>query len=169
MMRRPLASLRLAALALWLLLSGCATQLAPAYDRAVVDGLNAAALETMTLLAAVSAGTEPASFAVREPRYNALIGRLDALALLAGARPVPRNGLTDAINAALAQRGGPPLDDDGSTAPSTHAIRKIAETVTKLRDTDRKQGVTAFEAMAFKGQIVIYLDQAITYENYLQR
>ncbi|HSC80729.1 MAG TPA: hypothetical protein VLC08_10265 [Chitinolyticbacter sp.] len=166
---RPLALVRFATLALWLLLSGCATQLAPAYDRAVVDGLNATAVETMTLLASVSAGTTAASFPVREERYNQLIGRLEALALLAGARPVPKNKVTDAINAKLAERGSPPLDDDGSTPPSVHAIKKIAETVTKLRDTDRKQGVTAFEAMAFKGQIAIYLDQAITYENFLQR
>ena len=38
-----------------------------------------------------------------------------------------------------------------------------------MRDTDRKQGLTAFEVGAFKGQATIYFDQAITYENFLQR
>jgi hypothetical protein len=38
-----------------------------------------------------------------------------------------------------------------------------------MRDVDKKQGVTAFEVAAFKGQVVIYLDQALTYENFLER
>ena len=46
------------ALTLLVLISGCATQLAPAYDKSVVDGLNAASTETMTLFAAASGGTK---------------------------------------------------------------------------------------------------------------
>ena len=157
------------ALALAFLVAGCAVQLAPPYDKAVAEGLIAANTEVMTLLASMSNGTDKSTFAVREKNYSAAIGKLDSLAVLAGARPMPKNKVTDAINRLLDKRGGKPLEDDDSTPPSAHAIKKISETLAKMRDTDRKQGITAYEALAFKGQIVIYFDQAITYENFLQR
>lgn len=160
---------RFLAIAALLTLVGCATQLAPPYDKTVADGLRAANIETMTLLASASQGTDKNTFSSREEKYNTLIGKLEALALWAGARPMPKNKVTDAVNKLLEKRGGQPIDDDDSTPPSAHAIKKIAETLTKMRDTDRKQGVTAYESLAFKGQIVIYFDQAITYENFLQR
>jgi hypothetical protein len=160
---------RLLAVAFSLFLVGCATQLAPPYDKVVVDGLNGANTATMTFLAATSAGTDKATFSAREAQYNALIGRLEALAIEAGARPMPKNKITDLVNKLLEKRGAQPLADDDETPPSAHAIKRIAETLTKMRDTDRKQGVTAYEVQAFKGQCVVYFDQALTYENFLQR
>jgi hypothetical protein len=156
-------------MAVFVSLAGCATQLAPPYDKNVADGLSAANTEAMTLLAAASQGTDKNTFSSREEKYNTLIGKLDALSLSAGARPMPKNKVTEAINKLLEKRGGKAIDDDDSTPPNAHSIKKIAETLTKMRDTDKKQGVTAYEAQAFKGQIVIYFDQAITYENFLQR
>lgn len=150
-------------------ISGCATQLAPPYDKNVAEGLTAANTEAMTLMAFASQGTDKGTFTSREEKYNALIGKLDALALSAGARPMPKNNFTDAINKSLEKRGREPIDDDDGTPPSAHSIKRIAETLTKMRDTDKKQGVTAFEAEAFKKLIFIYFDQAITYENFLQR
>lgn len=151
------------------LLAGCATQLAPPYDKVVVDGLNATNTEAMTLFASVAAGTKVGDFGTRADKYSQLIGKLDALAILSGSRPMPKNTATDTINRALDKRGVPPLTEDGATPPSWHAIRKISDTVAKMRDTDRKQGVTATEVTAFKGQAAIYFDQAITYENFLLR
>lgn len=150
-------------------LAGCAVQLAPPYDKAVVDGLNQVDPQVMTLFASISNGADKNTFASREQTYNELIGNLDALAILAGARPMPKNKVTDAVNQLLDKRGGMPLDDDDATPPSAHAIQKISETLAKARDTDRKQGLTAYEAIAFKRMAVIYFDQAITYENFLQR
>lgn len=150
-------------------IAGCAAQLAPPYDKNVAEGLTAANTEAMTLMASTSQGTDKSTFSSREEKYNALIGKIDALALSAGARPMPKNKVTDAINKLLEKRGGKPIDDDDATPPSAHSIKRIAETLTKMRDTDKKQGVTAYEAQAFKGQLVIYFDQAITYENFLQR
>jgi hypothetical protein len=94
---------------------------------------------------------------------------LDALAVLAGARPTPKTKIGDTISKLLEKRGTPPLDDDETTPASAHAIKKISETVARMRDTDKKQGVTATEVKAFKNQAVIYFDQAITYESFLQR
>lgn len=150
-------------------ISGCATQLAPPYDKNVAEGLTAANTEAMTLMAATSQGTDKSTFLSREDKYNALIGKIDALALSAGARPMPKNKVTDAINKLLEKRGGKPIDDDDATPPSAYSIKRVAETLTKMRDVDKKQGVTAYEAQGFKGQLVIYFDQAITYENFLQR
>jgi PBP1b-binding outer membrane lipoprotein LpoB len=152
-----------------LFLAGCATQLAPSYDKAVVEGLNAVNTETMTLFASASFGTKAEDFASRAEKYNVLIGKLDSLAILAGARPIPKNKVSDAINKALDKRGASPIVDDDATPPSAHAIKAISTTVAKMRDTDKKQGVTATEVQAFKGQAAIFFDQAITYENFLQR
>lgn len=160
---------RLFVMVVFLSLVGCATQLAPPYDKTVAEGLSTSNTETMTLLAATSQGTDKSTFSSREEKYNTLIGKLEALALSAGARPMPKNKGTDAISKLLEKRGGKPIDDDDSTPPSAHSIKKVAETLAKMRDTDKKQGITAYEAQAFKGQIVIYFDQAITYENFLQR
>ncbi|MFZ6658039.1 hypothetical protein [Undibacterium sp. TJN19] len=156
-------------LGLCISLAGCAIQLAPAYDKTVVDGLAAVNTDTMILLAAMSNGSDKTSFSSRADNYNSLIGRLDALSLQAGARPMPKNKVTDTINQLLDKRGSPALAADDSTPPSAYAIKKVSETLGKMRDVDRQQGVTAYEALAFKGQVVIYLDQAITYENFLQR
>lgn len=152
-----------------LLVGSCATQLAPSYDKVVVDGLNSTNTASMTLFASLATGTKPGDFGKRADKYSELIGKLDSLAILAASRPVPKNHVTDAINNALSKRGVAPVVDDGSTPPSAHAIRKISETIAKMRDTDMKQGVTATEVMAFKGQSAIYFDQAITYENFLLR
>jgi hypothetical protein len=150
-------------------LAACQINLAPSYDKAVVDGLARASEESLTLLAEASGGTSAGTFPSRAKAYNQLIGKLEALALAAGARPMPKNKATEAVNRALEKRGAQPLEDDEATPPSAHAIAKVAETLAKMRDTDRKQGVTALEVEAFKGQVRIYLDQAITYENFLQR
>lgn len=160
----------LLAFAVALLMVGCATQLAPPYDKAVAEGLNNTSPEVMTLLASMSNGTDKSTFSTREETYNKLIGKLDALVILAGARPMPKNKVTDTINRLLGKRSSDSfLEDDESTPPSAHAIKKIAETLAKARDTDRKQDLTAYEALGLKGQVVIYFDQAITYENFLQR
>jgi len=149
--------------------TGCAIQLAPPYDKVVADGLTQVNTESMTLLATVSSGSKADTFSAREEKYNTLIGKIEALALQAGARPMPKNKVTDAMNRALDKRSSQPLLDDDFTPPSAHAIKKVANAFIKMRDTDRKQGITATEAQAFKGQINIYLDQATTYENFLQR
>lgn len=159
---------KLAFVVCWCLcLMACATTLAPNYDKAIVDGLNVTSAQLMELFAESASGTNPASFSAREKTYNKLIGKLDAMAIQSRARPVPTNKVTDKVNAALEQRGVRLID--GSDVPSATAMEKISATLVKMRDTDQKQGVTPFEVKAFRGQVVIYLDQAITYESFLER
>ncbi len=150
-------------------LTACATQLAVNYDKAIVDGLQTTSVEAMTLFAATATGVSASDFNTRANQYAALIGKLDALAIAAGARPMPKNQVSESINQLLAKRGVAPVSESASSPPSTHAIKKIAETIAKMRELDQKQGLTAYEVIAFKGQASVYFDQAITYENFLQR
>jgi hypothetical protein len=141
--------------------------MAPNYDKAIVDGLTSTNTKLMELFASTSSGTSKENFEQREKTYNSLIGSLDALTIQAKARPVPKNKITEKVNEYLTSRGVNVLE--GDDAPSATALAKISESIVKMRDTDKKQGVTATEVSAFKGQVVIYLDQAITYESFLER
>lgn len=164
--RFPLLSLWLTALAVFSL-SACTTQLAPPYDKAIADGLVSVNQQAMTLFASASSGTAADTYAQRDSTYNNLIGCLDALALQAKSRPVPKTRVNEKIKTLLGKRGiSLPATGD---APSAAALEQISITLAKMRDTDKKQGITAFEVAAFKGQVVIYLDQALTYENFLAR
>lgn len=151
---------------LLLVLAGCATQLVPFYDKAIVDGLTAVNVDTMELMAATSGGASKETFAQREGRYNRIIGNFDALALQAAARPEPVNNIPEVVKKMAAKRG---MTEPMQVVPSAVAFGEIVKTLTKMRDTDRKQGVTAMEVQAFKGQTLIYLDQALTYEAALER
>lgn len=152
-----------------LLLTGCMAQLAPAYDKNVAEGLADTSPKVMMLLASLSNGTDKSTFASREESYNKLIGKLDALAILSATRPMPKNKVTDVINHLFEKRGGAPLEDDDATPPSAHAIERISASLAKTRDADRQEGLSPFVVEGIKRQIIIYFDQAITYENFLQR
>lgn len=148
-------------------LTACATTLAPNYDQAVVDGLVSVNQKTMELFASTSSGTSKSDYEEREKTYNSIIGSFDALAIQVKSRPIPKNKITEKVNEALRLRGVNVLED--KDAPSATALEKISKTIVKLRDTDKKQGLNAFEVESLKGQAVIYLDQAMTYESFLKR
>ncbi len=154
-------------MAVFLIFSGCAATLAPQYDRAVVEGLNATNTDAMQFFASVCKGTIKESFDLREAKYASLIGHFDALEIQAKARPVPENRVIDKIDDVLSKRGVPAPDD--SETPSATAMSKISLTFSKMRDTDEKQGLTPMEVEAFKRQVSIYMDQALTYESFLER
>jgi hypothetical protein len=149
------------------LLAACTTQLAPLYDKAILDGITVANREAMTLFASAANGLAKESYAARADHYNQLIGNLDALEIQAKARPVPKTKNIVAVNTWLEKRGLPAVVDD--EVPSATAIGKISATLKKMRDTDHKQGVSATEVQAFRNQVAIYMDQAITYESFLER
>ncbi|WP_449432645.1 hypothetical protein [Pseudomonas putida] len=151
---------------LLLALGACTTQLAPLYDQALVDGLTSVNAKTMELMASAADGTTKETFANREKQYNKVIGSLDALALQAAARPAPTNHLANAIST-LGEAPG--ASGKGQMIPSATALMEISKTVSKMRQVDKKQGITGVEVKAFKGQVLIYMDQALTYEAALER
>lgn len=160
-------SLGIGLAAILALLSACATQLAPLYDQVVADGLSKANIDAMALFAEAAGGTNRDSFQQRAAQYDRAIGEYDALAVQAAARPVPSNDMAEAIRKVVGARNTP--GDPNQVIPSTTAIKGLSDTLSKMKDVDRKQGVTAMEVMAFRGQALIYMDQALTYEAALKR
>ncbi|MEM0518150.1 MULTISPECIES: hypothetical protein [Aequorivita] len=148
------------------LLSGCEATLAPAYDQAIVDKVNVNSDLAMRFFASVNEGTESENFSLREPVYNQLIGAFESLKLHAKARPVPDNAAIEKINALLRSKDSNPIAGD---YPSAFAFEQIAVTFAHMKKTDREQGLNPILIEAFKGQVEVYLDQAITYESFLKR
>lgn len=149
-----------------LALSACKTTLAPAYDQAIVDKVTQSTDATLRFFASVSSGVEADGFPVRLPIYNELIGNFEALELQARARPVPDNVALDKINEILQTKGSGGVSGD---YPSAFAFGKIAETFQKMKETDAETGLRPLVVQAFKGQVLIFLDQALTYESFLKR
>jgi hypothetical protein len=171
-----LARSGLLAASLLLMLTGCATQLAPSYSQSIVDGLNAANTQTMTMFATVSAGVPATTFAAeRQTQYNAIIGQFSALESQVAARPMPQ----------------PPLGSSKftpeewqkvlATAPTKGSLDTIVSVLTKMRDEDQKNGfskvITGCASAALDPSLVCgfqnaytqNFDSALTYEMALQR
>lgn len=165
--------LRYACLGLLFFFVNCTVSLAPKFDQGIVDNLSSASVQVFQLLAEVSSGTMSAEFPLRAEKYNSLTGTLEALKLQVNARPVPKNKTVDKIiakaNERLTQRGISTLTAVGDIAPSATALEQIIANLTKMKDTDAKQGLTPLEVQAFKGNIQLYLDQALTYEKFLNQ
>ncbi|MEO8110513.1 MAG: hypothetical protein ABI594_10790 [Ginsengibacter sp.] len=165
--------LRYAGIGLLFFFANCTVSLAPKFDQGIVDNLSSASAQVFQLLAETSSGARPAEFLIRAEKYNSLIGTLEALQLQINARPVPQNKTVEKIiakaNARLTQRGISTLTSVGDIAPSATALEQIIVNLTKMRDTDQKQGLTPLEVQAFKNNIQLYLDQALTYEKFLNQ
>jgi len=150
----------------FMLMLGCKTYLAPNYDQVIVSKSTQAATKTFQFFAAVSGGTNAESFFSREITYNELIGHYETLKLMARARPLPKSKTTERINKRLEEKNGPTNSDD---YPSAFAFNRIIENLVKMKAADQKSGLNAFVVQAFKGEIEIFLDQAMTYESFLKR
>lgn len=170
-----------AVLCVFLLLGGCAAQLAPSYSQSIVDGLNTANTQTMTMFATVSAGVTPDTFATgtpmsRQAQYNALIGQFMALESQVAARPMPQPPLgTSAVTPEDWQKVL-------STAPTKGSLDTIVSVVTKMRDEDQAHGFKAVTSVGcnsatpdpalvcgFQHAYTQNFDSALTYEMALKR
>ena len=147
-------------------LLGCQVTLAPAYNQAIVEKATESTELSMRFFASLDESVDAATFENREPIYNHLIGAFESLKLQAKARPVPSGMALDKINAVLEAKGSGGITED---YPSAFAFGEIANTLKKMKATDRANGLKPFAIEAFKGQVAIYLDQAITYESFLKR
>lgn len=150
----------------FIILSSCQATLAPAYDQAIVEKVTESSDLAMRFFSEVDGGVESESFSNRQPTYNILIGAFESLKLQAKARPVPNNVALDKINKLLQSKGSGAITEE---YPSAFAFQKIAETFAKMKETDKERGIKPIAIQAFKGQVEIFLDQAITYESFLKR
>lgn len=148
-------------------LVGCALQLAPTYNKDLVTSITSANKDAMDFLASTSAGTQAATFASRDDKYNKLIGSFEALSDQSNARAIPASKAKKLIDRALSLKNIN-LPDDGKV-PSASSLQTISGTFAKMKDTDKLQGVTATEVEGFKRSIKISISQALTYENFLER
>ena len=144
----------------------CQTILAPAYDQAIVDGVTENTELAMRFFASVDGGTATEDFTLRENTYNVLIGAFESLKIQAKARPVPKNVAMEKINKLLQAKGRNAISGN---YPSAYAFEQIAETFKKMKQADAEQNLRPLALRAFKGQVEIFLDQAITYESFLKR
>jgi len=148
-------------------LTSCMTQLAPSYDLALYTGLTETNSKIMELFASVSSGTEKKTFKEREATYNNLIGRIDALAIQSRARPVPENKVTEKVNEYLESQGKQALT--GGEAPSAAALDEVSKNLVRMKSQDDNKGLKPGAIATFKNAIVLSMDQAITYEAFLDR
>ena len=116
----PVRNTRLAFEALIaVLLSACATTLAPNYDQVMVDGLVSVSQKMMEHFASTSSGTSNSDYDNREKTYNSIIGSIDALAIQAKAHPIPKHKITDKVSEHLSSIGVEVLE--GENVPSVTA------------------------------------------------
>jgi hypothetical protein len=160
-----------------LLLSGCATQLAPSYSQSIVDGLNTANAQTLTLFATVSTGVPASTYvAQREATYNGLIGQFQAVESQVAARPMPQPIIGTGGSTTLAD-----WQKVLENAPTKGSIDTIVSILTKMRDEDAKNGfkpvVTGCKSATldpslicgFQNAYTQNFDSALTYEMALKR
>lgn len=153
-------------------ISSCTIKLSPSYDQNIVDNLSSASNEVYELLSQVGGGTTAANFNSREEKYNKIIGRFQSLVLHINARPMPSNSkISKAIekaNAGLSSRGIGTISV-GTVAPSSSALAQVVKNLEAMKTDDKTSGLTTTEISAFKGFIDLYLDQAVTYEKFLNK
>jgi hypothetical protein len=147
-------------------LSSCQVTLAPAYDQAIVEKVIDSSEQVMRFFATLENGTQVTYFSTREATYNQLIGVFESLKIQTRARPIPDTKATARINEIFHAKG---TDIINEAYPSAYAFERIAETFRKMKKFDSEEAMDAAFIAILKGQVEIYLDQAITYENFLKR
>ena len=147
------------------LVNGCIS-LAPPYDQKITETLQTTSIEIMQVMAAVSDGADSTTYKKSEEKYNAVIGKIDALKLMIDARPLPKGKIIDKINAEMKKRGFSWATD---TSPSSDALEHIGENLRMVKASHKANSLNATEAKLFRTNIVLFLDQAITYESILKR
>lgn len=156
-----------------LLLSACTIQLVPDYDQALVEGLEKANTETLTLFASVAEGSTKAEFGEYKERYAEIIGQFDALRMRADSRYVPPLAARLAKNKMFQSVCGG--NRTGSQSPteclnaSPESLRLVIETMSEMRDLHRKDGFGASYARDQRDEYETRIDQALTVENALKR
>ena len=154
-----------------IILTGCAAQLAPSYDQAILDGLISANKNAQTLFASLGQSVSKETYPKRADTYASLIGSLNALEVQVKSRPLPPGADLAKINAILSQNGvqAIPVDPKFTNFPSARAIDDASKSLQQMQKMDADNGLRGFQLIAIKNDATIYLTQAITYETFLKR
>jgi len=152
------------ALFLFVLLFGqasCAIQLAPPYDKQIVDTLVSASELAETEFAAVRTGAEASTFKAHEDEYSKIVGKLATAETLARVRPLPKGAGIVPL--------GSVVPSSVEEIPSVVAIEKLEDTVNRMRTKHQAEGLNVTQVQGYKGQFEIYMKNALTYEKGLER
>ena len=149
-------------------LSGCTVQLAPDFDKTIVDGLTSANEQTLILFASISSGTASSPFSAREVTYNSIIGQFDALRVEATARPTPQPLILKYLGLG-AHPSQASSATDHLTSPTPDILANIVDKLTRMRDQDKAGPMTADIIAIYKNSYELSINQALTYEKALQR
>jgi hypothetical protein len=160
----PKPRLSVLLLAVAFLLQQCIS-LAPAFDEKITGSLLDSSTETMIIFSIASEGTDATTFPERSTRYDETIGAMEALKMQVDSRPAPAGKVIDKVSAELIRRGLPDIKE----APTSKALENIIRNLQVMKSTDKSQGLTRTEVSVFKTNVILFLDQALTYERYLER
>ncbi|MDP5210764.1 hypothetical protein [Microbulbifer sp. 2205BS26-8] len=151
---------------LTLLVSSC-TQLAPRYDAELYSDLTEVNVELMQFFSSVTHGTNKNTYTERVENYHALIGRIDALAMQSNTRPIPNRDTLKQINHYLDATQTNILFEE--QPPSVTCLQRISTSLNRMREEDEDKGLHAGAVTLFKNEVLISMDQALTYESFLHR
>jgi hypothetical protein len=152
-----------------LLLASCTIQLAPDYDAALVEGLDDANTEALTLFAAVEPGSPTSEFPEHEGHYSKLIGRFDALRQRAATRQVPPLAKRLSKIPIVSNLCNSQSDPAACVNSSPASLSEVLKIFRRMRDAHRTQGLTPDTVGLFRDGYYIAVDQALTVENALER
>ncbi len=150
---------------------GCTTQLAPAYDQSVYDGLVSANKDIQALFVAAGGSATKDTYSTRGPAYDHIISELKAVELQIKARPLPNSEALEETNKVLSKLhvGGVTVDPNFSDYPSARSVDDLVNTVQHMQTSDQTMGLRPNLLSSYKNQATIYLTQAMTYESFLKR
>jgi len=152
-----------------ILLSGCAIQLVPDYDQALLDGLNDANTEALTLFAQVESGSPADEFPSYARDYAREIGKFGALRQRAQSRYVPPLASRLAEKKIIRDFCASESNPTGCLNASPESIGEILSGLRTMRDLHRQRGLENGAVVAFRNRYDIQIDQALTVENALKR
>lgn len=152
-----------------LLLSSCAIQLVPDYDQALLEGLNDANTEALTLFAQVESGSPAEEFSNYARDYATVIGKFGALRQRAQSRYVPPLASRLAEKKIVRDFCASESNPNGCLNASPESITEILSSLRTMRDLHRQRGLENGAVVAFRNRYDIQIDQALTVENALKR
>lgn len=157
-------------LLLWaFVLAACTVQLAPAYDPALVQGLDQTNAQTLTLFAELETGSPASQFDTYAPRYAALIGQFDALRQQAMARQIPPLARRLASLKLVERICRTDSDPTACVNTSPASLEQILSNLRRMRDTHRSAGLQPDIVALFRGGYDPAIAQALTVEAALKR
>lgn len=155
---------------LWaFVLAACTVQLAPAYDPALVQGLDQTNVQALTLFAELEAGSPPSEFPSYAPRYAALIGQFDALRQQAMARQIPPLAKRLSSLKLVEKLCKSDIDPTACVNTTPASLAQVLGNLRRMRDTHRTAGLQPDIVTLFRGGYDPAIAQALTVENALKR